>query len=76
MRLRGGYRTGRKRQELHFAVQRSGLMFPVPVQNQVLCKDEFPRTVDGPPDESDHQNLQPGALQQLHLVMEGQLQEA
>lgn len=57
-------------------MQSSGPLFPVPVQYQVLCKDEFTRTVDGPPDESDHQNLQPGALQQLHLVMEGQLQEA
>lgn len=47
-----------------------------PVQYQVLCKDELAGAVDGPPDESDHQHLQPGALQQLHLVMEGQLQES
>lgn len=47
----------------------------VPIQYQVRCKDEFARVVDGPPDESYHQHLQPWALQQLNLVMEGQLQE-
>lgn len=34
----------------------------VPVQYQVRRKDEFARVVDGPPDEPDHQHLQPGAL--------------
>lgn len=48
---------------------------PLPVQYQVLCKDEFAGAVDGPPDEADHQHLQPRALQELHLVVEGELQE-
>ena len=46
-----------------------------PVQYEVLSEDEFARALDGPPDEADHQHLQPRALQQLHLVVEGQLQE-
>lgn len=51
----------------------NGAFFPVPVQYQVWSKDEFPRVVDGPPDESDHQHLQPGALQELHLIVKRQL---
>lgn len=47
----------------------------LPVQYEILCKDEFSRTVDGPPDEPNHQHLQPGALQQLNLVVQGQPQE-
>lgn len=53
--------------------QKTGEFFSVPVQYQVWCKDEFSRVVDGPPDESDHQDLQPGALQELYLIMKGQL---
>lgn len=41
-----------------------------PVQYEVLCKDEFARAVDGPPDEANHQYLQPRALQEQHLVVE------
>lgn len=53
--------------------RKSGEVFSVPVQYQVRCKDEFARVVDGPPDESDHQDLQPGALQEFDLIMKGQL---
>lgn len=54
-------------------MHKTGEFFSVPVQYQVRCKDEFARVVDGPPDESDHQDLQPGALQEFHLVVKGQL---
>lgn len=53
--------------------QKTGESFSVPVQYQVWCKDEFAGVVDGPPDESDHQDLQPGALQQFDLIMKGEL---
>lgn len=67
---------GKKRDDRKLQVmQKSGECSSVPVEYQVLSEDEFARTVDGPPDESDHQHLQPRALQQLHLVVEGQLQE-
>lgn len=54
-------------------VHRCAEFLLVPVQYQVWCKDEFAGVVDGPPDEPDHQDLQPGALQELDLVMKGQL---
>lgn len=56
--------------------KKSGEYSSLPVQYEVLCEDEFAGAVDGPPDEPDHQHLQPRALQQLHLVMERQLQES
>lgn len=54
-------------------MHQTGEFFSVPVQYQVWCKDEFARVVEGPPDEPDHQDLQPGALQELYLIMKGQL---
>lgn len=54
-------------------MHKTGEFFLVPVQYQVWCKDEFARVVHGPPDEPDHQDLQPGALQELYLIMKGQL---
>lgn len=45
----------------------------VPVQYQVWSKDELSRVVDGPPDEPDHQHLQPRALEEFHLIVKGQL---
>lgn len=55
--------------------EKSGKFSWLPIQYEVLGKDEFAGAVDRPPDEPDHQHLQPGALQQLHLVMKAELQE-
>lgn len=54
-------------------MHKTGEFFSVPVQYQVWGKDEFARVVDGPPDEPDHQDLQPGALQEFYLIMKRQL---
>lgn len=66
--------TGKARHEtgvLHMCKTSEFLL--VPVQYQVWRKDEFARVVDGPPDEPNHQHLQPGALQEFHLIVKGQL---
>lgn len=45
----------------------------VPAQAEVRGEDEFPWMVHWPPHQSDHQHLQPAALQQVHLVQETEL---
>lgn len=47
-----------------------------PVQEQVGSKQELPWVLHGAPDETDHQDLQPGTFQKVNLVVEGQIHKA
>ena len=59
---KAGTKSYKRRKKKHtnvFVSVEVGQDSSLPVQYEVLCKDELARAVDRPPDKPDHQHLQP-----------------